>query len=92
METTQSFINGQSVASPDTYDNIDPATGQSLGQVARSGEKEVDQPSRPLPPHSPAGIAPSPRSGPGCSPGWPTSSSATPRNWPGSRARTPANR
>lgn len=43
METTQSFINGQSVASPDTYDNIDPATGQSLGQVARSGEKEVDQ-------------------------------------------------
>ena len=43
METTQSFINGQSVASADTYDNIDPATGQSLGSVARSGEKEVDR-------------------------------------------------
>lgn len=43
METTQSFINGQSVASADTYDNIDPATGKSLGPVARSGEKEVDQ-------------------------------------------------
>ncbi|WP_109472817.1 aldehyde dehydrogenase family protein [Ornithinimicrobium cavernae] len=43
METTQSFINGASVASADTYDNIDPATGQSLGPVARAGAGEVDQ-------------------------------------------------
>ena len=43
METIQSFINGQSVASADTYDNIDPATGQSLGPVARSRADEVDQ-------------------------------------------------
>jgi aldehyde dehydrogenase (NAD+)/betaine-aldehyde dehydrogenase len=43
VDTTQSFINGQSVSSAETYDNIDPATGQSLGPVARSGEKEVDQ-------------------------------------------------
>ena len=43
MQTTQSFINGESVASADTYDNIDPATGQSLGPVARSGAVEVDR-------------------------------------------------
>lgn len=43
MEITESFINGLSVASADTYDNIDPATGKSLGPVARSGAKEVDQ-------------------------------------------------
>ncbi|MBT0567795.1 aldehyde dehydrogenase family protein [Williamsia sp. CHRR-6] len=40
---TQSFIAGQSVASTDTFDNIDPATGQSLGPVAAGGEAEVDQ-------------------------------------------------
>jgi aldehyde dehydrogenase (NAD+)/betaine-aldehyde dehydrogenase len=43
VETTQSFINGESVASADTYDNIDPATGQSLGPVARAGAAEVDR-------------------------------------------------
>ena len=42
MEITQSFIDGESVASADTYDNIDPATGQPLGPVARSGSDEVD--------------------------------------------------
>src|SRR5690625_4513814 len=43
MATTESFINGQSVPSAETYDNIDPATGRSLGPVARSGADEVDQ-------------------------------------------------
>lgn len=42
MDITQSFINGESVASAETYDNLDPATGNSLGPVARSGEDEVD--------------------------------------------------
>jgi aldehyde dehydrogenase (NAD+) len=39
---TQSFIDGQSVASPEQYDNIDPATGRSLGAVARGASDEVD--------------------------------------------------
>lgn len=43
MATTQSFINGESVASAGTYDNIDPATGRSLGPVGRSGAEEVDR-------------------------------------------------
>ncbi|OBB82201.1 aldehyde dehydrogenase [Mycobacterium colombiense] len=43
MTTTQSFINGESVSSPDVYDNIDPATGRSLGPVARGGSDEVDR-------------------------------------------------
>lgn len=43
MTTTQSFINGESVSSPDVYDNIDPATGRSLGPVARAGGDEVDR-------------------------------------------------
>lgn len=43
MTTTQSFINGESVSSPDVYDNIDPATGRSLGPVARAGGGEVDR-------------------------------------------------
>ena len=30
------------VAAGDTYDNVDPADGTVLGQVARSGEREVD--------------------------------------------------
>ena len=43
VEITQSFIGGESVASADTYDNIDPATGQALGAVARAGAEEVDR-------------------------------------------------
>nr|WP_141817596.1 aldehyde dehydrogenase family protein [Ornithinimicrobium humiphilum] len=43
VEITQSFIDGESVPSADTYDNIDPATGRSLGPVARSGTEEVDR-------------------------------------------------
>jgi len=38
---TQSFIDGESAASPEVYDNVDPATGRSLGQVARAGADEV---------------------------------------------------
>lgn len=41
MTITQSFINGESVASADLYDNVDPATGRSLGRVARAGAEEV---------------------------------------------------
>ncbi|CRZ14760.1 aldehyde dehydrogenase family protein [Mycolicibacterium neworleansense] len=41
--TTQSFIDGASVPSPTQYDNIDPATGRSIGAVARGGADEVDQ-------------------------------------------------
>lgn len=43
MTITQSFIDGESVASADLYDNIDPATGRSLGPVARGGSDEVDR-------------------------------------------------
>lgn len=43
METTNPFIDGQSVRTAETYDNIDPATGTSLGAVGRSGEAEVDR-------------------------------------------------
>jgi len=38
---TQSFIDGESVASTECYDNIDPATGRSLGPVARGGADEI---------------------------------------------------
>ncbi|MEB3979909.1 aldehyde dehydrogenase family protein [Mycobacterium sp. 663a-19] len=41
MTITQSFIDGESVASADVYDNVDPATGRPLGQVARAGGDEV---------------------------------------------------
>jgi aldehyde dehydrogenase (NAD+) len=41
--TTQSFISGESVASPQVYDNIDPSTGQSLCGVARGGADEIDR-------------------------------------------------
>lgn len=43
MSVTQSFIDGESVASADVYDNVDPSTGRSLGAVARAGEDEVDR-------------------------------------------------
>ena len=43
MTITQSFIGGESVASKETYDNVDPATGRSLGSVARGGADEVDR-------------------------------------------------
>jgi aldehyde dehydrogenase (NAD+)/betaine-aldehyde dehydrogenase len=41
--TTESFIDGTSVSSGETYENIDPSTGRTLGDVARAGDKEVDQ-------------------------------------------------
>lgn len=40
---TASFIDGRDVTSSDSFDNIDPATGKSLGPIARGGEAEVDQ-------------------------------------------------
>lgn len=43
MTATQSFIGGESVVSRDVYDNIDPATGRSLGAVGRGGADEIDR-------------------------------------------------
>ncbi|CDO90795.1 aldehyde dehydrogenase [Mycobacterium triplex] len=43
MTITESFIDGESVPSKEVYDNIDPATGRSLGSVARGGGDEVDR-------------------------------------------------
>ena len=43
MTITQSFIGGDTVASAQTYDNIDPGTGRSLGAVARAGGDEIDR-------------------------------------------------
>jgi aldehyde dehydrogenase (NAD+) len=43
VAVTQSFIDGESVASPEVYDNVDPSTGRSLGPVARSGANEIDR-------------------------------------------------
>lgn len=40
---TYSFIDGRDVAAAATYDNIDPATGRSLGPVSRGGRDEVDR-------------------------------------------------
>ena len=43
MTITQSFIGGDTVASAQLYDNIDPGTGRSLGPVARAGGDEIDR-------------------------------------------------
>src|ERR1700733_206786 len=40
---TESFIDGEPVRSAATYPNIDPSTGATLGDVARAGDKEIDQ-------------------------------------------------
>ena len=40
---TSLFIDGRHVPAPDTYDNIDPATGRSLGAVSRGTAEDVDR-------------------------------------------------
>jgi acyl-CoA reductase-like NAD-dependent aldehyde dehydrogenase len=40
---TESFIGGKPVSSGETYANVDPSTGRTLGQVARAGDKEIDR-------------------------------------------------
>ncbi len=40
---TESFIDGASVPSAQQYDNTDPATGRSIGPVARGGADEIDR-------------------------------------------------
>jgi aldehyde dehydrogenase (NAD+)/betaine-aldehyde dehydrogenase len=40
---TESFIDGASVSSAQTYPNIDPSTGSVLGGVARAADREIDQ-------------------------------------------------
>lgn len=41
--TTQAYINGAHVTAEATYQNIDPATGQAIGDVARCDVSHVDQ-------------------------------------------------
>lgn len=43
MSTTLSFVDGQHLASSDTYENIDPSTGDVIGLVARGGADEIDR-------------------------------------------------
>ena len=43
ISQTTSYIDGRHVPSVQTYANIDPATGNELGQVARATSDEVDQ-------------------------------------------------
>lgn len=42
MNLTTAFIDGSSVTPTGTYDNIDPATGECIGSVVRSGKDTVD--------------------------------------------------
>jgi len=42
MADVRSFIDGEWVDTAESYENIDPATGRSLGSVARGGAAEVD--------------------------------------------------
>lgn len=42
MNLTKAFIDGASVTPSGTYENIDPATGECIGTVARSGRDTVD--------------------------------------------------
>lgn len=43
MDTTLAFIDGQLVDATETYDNIDPATGQPIGATALSSADDVDR-------------------------------------------------
>ena len=43
MQTTLPLVGDRQLAVTDTYDNLDPADGSVLGQVARSGADEVDR-------------------------------------------------
>ncbi|GLY38898.1 aldehyde dehydrogenase [Amycolatopsis sp. NBRC 101858] len=40
---TESFIDGESVGAKAVYENVDPSTGQVLGEVARGGAEEIDR-------------------------------------------------
>ena len=40
---TESFVDGKSLPSRDTYDNVDPASGRVIGSVARGGAEEIDR-------------------------------------------------
>jgi aldehyde dehydrogenase (NAD+)/betaine-aldehyde dehydrogenase len=42
-QVTASFIDGAGVGSAETYPDIDPSTGAVLGDVARAGDREIDQ-------------------------------------------------
>lgn len=41
-DTTWSFVGGEPLTSADTFENIDPATGEAIGLVGRGGQAEVD--------------------------------------------------
>jgi aldehyde dehydrogenase (NAD+)/betaine-aldehyde dehydrogenase len=42
-QLTTSFIGGESVDADQSYENIDPSTGKTLGYVARASEEHVDR-------------------------------------------------
>ncbi|MFI6406081.1 aldehyde dehydrogenase family protein [Streptomyces sp. NPDC050548] len=42
-QVTESFIDGVPVGTPEVYENIDPSTGRSLGQVSRGTPEEIDR-------------------------------------------------
>ncbi len=42
VQILPAYLNGQDFPVSDTYDNIDPSTGRSLGPVARCGPEQVD--------------------------------------------------
>jgi aldehyde dehydrogenase (NAD+)/betaine-aldehyde dehydrogenase len=43
QSVTESFIDGAFVGTDDTYDNVDPSTGRTLGAVSRGTDREVDR-------------------------------------------------
>lgn len=43
MTQTSSFIAGRHVPGVRYYDNVDPATGKSIGQVSKGDERDIDQ-------------------------------------------------
>ncbi len=58
------WINGREVESPETFDNINPATGEVIGPVASGTEKEVNEAVAAAKAAFPAGPTPRPRNGP----------------------------
>ncbi|MGW7542302.1 aldehyde dehydrogenase family protein [Streptomyces sp. NPDC054770] len=42
-QVTESFIDGVPVGAPEVYENIDPSTGRSLGEVSRGTSEQIDR-------------------------------------------------
>jgi hypothetical protein len=43
LEHRQALIGGRSVETSEAFDDVDPSTGRVIAQVARCGEREIDQ-------------------------------------------------